>query len=1202
MERTDRRVVLRTMIIGYMLVYAIAATGNHFLLTTLIKPGATILAYFAIENLLRSSDQNKYRKAISLMKRALLLWITVDIVSAATELLVQYGQVRMDNLYALEAGLYIIVRIVILCATIRFYLTLTEKYNRFQQFADFFTIICCITSSMWIIFFSSNSAESIRLMLTLDYVRIFSEIYKLVAMLTLGAMLISWFHYQNMKITLGQRYLISGIALMSGMDLAASYDNLLLDSVKTDVIYKLAIILIAVGCEMYWLHPSRTFLLKPKSESERIEISWMNTGYLLSYPLFVVYMVGLRTELVMFVFVYAFYIIACRYTRQINITDQLLMNEKEKNEKLQLYSCVLEQSPLSIMITDVEGNIEYVNPYFTENTGYTQEEVIGKNPRFLKSDKTPPETHKKLWDCITKGDKWIGEFVNLNKDGFEYLERAIISPIKGEEDRVSHYVGIKEDITEARKLQHVIENQSQFITQLADVIPNSIFHVDKDDIFVEANAEFNRVYEVDTTLYRGVRFEETPWMNPKKLKDFIDMREESIRIHQPVIRQIIRNANGKETPVLYCINAYYTAEGSVGGYIGVMTDISELKEKEAELQNALVRANAATEAKSLFLANMSHEIRTPMNAVMGMAYLALKTELTEKQRDYIMKINNAATSLLGIINDILDFSKIESGKITMEKVNFDLDEVITKSVELLVQKARSKNLEFNYRRSWNVPALLKGDPLRLGQIITNLVSNAVKFTEEGEIRVDIVEERRIDRCVCLKFSIADTGIGIPKENQSGLFDAFTQSDSSITRQYGGTGLGLAICRRLVEMMEGEIWIESEPNQGSTFFFTAWFDMPDEKNRNKRLTLPDIREIKTLIVDDNSAAREILKEYMENMGFVAEVAVSGSQAIEMLQSCDLNNPYKLLLIDWKMPHLDGVQTVKRISSMKTLQNKPSVVLVTAYDTQEMKKHAEEVKIDAFLSKPVTQSSLYDSIVTIYADTFQSSGENVPGETEYHTRGMRILLAEDNEMNQQIACELLEGQGCIVDLVNNGREAVEHYQNNPEAYDVILMDIQMPEMDGIEATVRIREQSKEIPILAMTARSMKEEIEKCFKAGMNGHIAKPIDPRVLLSNIEKWNKYVENEEVDTYSFIEEQTHPEQLTDLVGEEQELVHNLLRLLEKGDVAAVGYYEENKRLLQQVIQGKSFEQLAAGIAGYDFDHAISILAGLGIGGIQDEL
>lgn len=1096
--KEERHTIFRSILATYIILFALLSYNHYFILSSLLKPGAAILAYYALTYILKEGSMPN--PSHGGMKTAFRLWIFVDVISAGSEIYFHQNHLEVSSLFVIEAVMYLGIRLIILVSCVRIYLVLTEKYNRFQRFADIFTVVSCVISTMWIIFFAMNSAESIRLMLSLNMERILSEIYRLVSMMTLGILLISWFHYQYSKITFGQRFLLSGLAMISFTDLAITFNNGLLHNNMTNMVYIAGILMIAIGCEMYGIHQWSTLFLSERDERERLEVSWRNMGYFFVYPIQAALFVGLRPEFFAYAFLFAFYFTACQYVKQLSITDHLLIGEKEKNRRLQMYSDVLEQAALSVVITDQNGDIEYVNPYFTKVSKYTLQEVKGKNPRILKSEKANAGDRKILRSSLVNGERWVGEFVNLDKDGNEFVERAVISPMKDEDGNVISFVAIKDNITDDRRMEQQLDTQNRFITQLVNTIPSSIFYVTKDNVFIEANTEFDRVYEVDSKSFKGMPFENTPWMNQDRYMIFVEMKEETIHKHEPVTRQIIRRQGGKATPVLYCVNAYYTKDGAVGGILGIMTDISELKEKEVELQKALTEANAAKDTKALFLANMSHEIRTPMNAIIGMSFLALKTELTEKQRDYIVKINNAASALLGIINDILDFSKIESGKVEMENVDFQLDNVITNSIEFLVQKAQEKELDFIYYLPCTIPKMIKGDSLRLGQVLTNLVSNAIKFTEKGEIRIDVHEEKRTEHRICLKFSVKDTGIGISEDKQLILFDAFTQSDNSTTREYGGTGLGLSICKSLVELMEGRIWIESALHKGSTFHFTAWFDFEEDNNVRRDLVLDDIRKLKTLVVDDNSASREILQEYLEHMGFSADTAQSGNQAIEMLQT----KPYHLLFVDWKMPGMGGVETIQKISEMQTLDIRPSTVLITAYDREEMKKHARGVEVDGFLAKPVSQSCLYDEIVRLFVDNLTPAANKAVQQEDYQISGVHVLLAEDNGVNQQIACELLEDQGVHVDVAGNGKEATEKYFGNPGLYDMILMDLQMPEMDGLEATETIRNRMGEIPIIAMTARTMQQEIEKCFEAGMNDHISKPINPDKLFSVVAKWRQ--------------------------------------------------------------------------------------------------
>jgi signal transduction histidine kinase/CheY-like chemotaxis protein len=528
----------------------------------------------------------------------------------------------------------------------------------------------------------------------------------------------------------------------------------------------------------------------------------------------------------------------------------------------------------------------------------------------------------------------------------------------------------------------------------------------------------------------------------------------------------------------------------------------ELNESKDQMNQAKKEAEKATKYKSEFLANMSHEIRTPMNAVIGLSYLMQSTELDLKQQDYLNKISRSAHNLLGIINDILDFSKIEAGKLDLEHIDFDLAETLDNFATVVAVKSAEKGLELLIQMDDDLPLQLNGDPLRLNQILINLVNNAVKFTSEGEIVISIRLVEKNNESLVLRFAISDTGIGMSQKQVANLFQAFSQADGSISRKFGGTGLGLTISKRFVEMMKGEIGVESEINKGSTFFFTARFGLGKTHKKILKQIIPEnLAHLSVLVVDDNPTSRLILTQYLESFGFNVEECASGAEALHKIKQ---ESPsYQLVLMDWKMPTMNGIEASLKIQQLQ-LDEIPKILMVSAFTKDEIRQKAKAAGIGGYLVKPINPSILFNEILAMFGHEVLQQTVQTRHQAMEHIRGANILLVEDNEINQQIADELLSREQINVTIADNGKIALEILDSEEFNFDAVLMDIQMPVMDGYTATQKIRQRSQfdKLPIIAMTANAMSSDRERAIKEGMNDHIAKPIDVKQLFDILGQW----------------------------------------------------------------------------------------------------
>jgi two-component system, sensor histidine kinase and response regulator len=633
---------------------------------------------------------------------------------------------------------------------------------------------------------------------------------------------------------------------------------------------------------------------------------------------------------------------------------------------------------------------------------------------------------------------------------------------------------------------------------LINAIPYSIFYKSPDGRYLGCNAAFARI--ANTTPAAVANRTAVELFGPERGATIDRADQEMLRTMQPVHKEEQMVYRDGRVSLFQTVKApFWDANGQLLGIMGVGHDITEQRRFEHEIQAARELAEEAAQIKSDFLANMSHEIRTPMNAIIGLTRLVLKTELDARQRDYVQKVESSGQHLLGIIDDILDFSKVEAGKLGIESHEFALEKLLANVANLVADKAAAKGLELIFDVAPDVPTVLVGDALRVGQVLINFANNAVKFTERGEVIVSVRARERTEDAALLHFAVSDTGIGLMPAQMERLFQSFQQADSSTTRKFGGTGLGLAISKKLAELMGGQVGVTSDYGKGSTFWFTARLGVAQASLAPAPMAAT-MQGKRALVVDDNEEARTVVGDMLRAMQFEVVTAASGDEAIlQVLDAAETGRPFDIVYLDWRMPGMDGLETARQVRALG-LHSAPMLLMVTAHNRDEVRREADSAGLVDVLVKPVSASDLLEATAAALGQhaTERYATEAPPAVATHPLapiRGARVLLVEDNDINRIVATEILTDAGLVVDHAPDGSVALEMVQR--KRYDVVLMDMQMPVMDGVTATREIRriEHLKKLPIVAMTANAMEQDRRKCLEAGMNGHVAKPIDPDEL-----------------------------------------------------------------------------------------------------------
>jgi nitrogen fixation negative regulator NifL len=761
-----------------------------------------------------------------------------------------------------------------------------------------------------------------------------------------------------------------------------------------------------------------------------------------------------------------------------------LVDEREaERRELDNQKFALDQHAI-VSITDTRGAILYANQRFCEISGYTAEELIGQSHRIVNSGIHPPEIFTDMWTTISSGEVWHGEICNRKKSGEHYWVSATIVPFLDSAGLPTRYIGIRTDITERKAMETKLQEQLRLVEELIEAIPLPLYLKDTGGRYLRLNRAFELFFAVrredilGKTLHELLRPEDANLHAEKDAELYAAGGSQVYEAH-------VASRDGATHDTIYRKAVLTRPDGSISGLLGTIIDITERKEAEQTLRKAMEAAEAANRAKSDFLANMSHEIRTPMNGVIGMTDLALGTALDDEPREYLQIVKSSAESLLTIINDILDFSKIEAGKMLIESISFHLPRLVSDATKTLAMRAHEKGLELVLDIAPDLPGFVFGDPGRLRQVLLNLAGNAIKFTERGEV---VIRVRPGNRHGVVSLEVQDTGVGIAEDKLGHIFEAFTQEDTSTTRRFGGTGLGLTISHRLVTMMGGRVWVESVLGVGSTFHVEMPLK-PDAGREEAEEPLATLGGMQVLLVDDNETNRIVLSRMLESWGMSVTALHS---AADLLARLDVSPLPGLIVLDAHMPAMDGFELASRLLADPRLIKVPRIMLSSGAMRGDAER-CQELGIAAYFSKPVAQQELLAGLHTVLGVGVPKAADRTLV-TRHSLRESReqlqVLLVEDHPINQKLAISLLEKWGHQVTLAQTGQEALDAVAARSKDFDVILMDLQMPQMGGLEATQRLRLAGCKTRIIAMTANAMEGDRELCLSAGMDDYISKPI----------------------------------------------------------------------------------------------------------------